>query len=96
MLFPFLFQLLHGKPFEQFLSSFEIGFEGGQEQTLSEPSGAAHEVRFADVGDAPHQCGLVHVQISLCADVCKCLYSDGKLASECYHTVFALMITEQR
>ena len=52
MLFPFLLQFFYSKTLEQFLSSFEIGFEGGQEQTLSEPSGAAHEVRFADVGDA--------------------------------------------
>ena len=46
ILSPFFLQFINGKTFEQLFSSFEISFEGRNEQTLTESAWTAEEVDF--------------------------------------------------
>ena len=73
---PLLFQLFDGKPFEEFLLSLEIGFQGGYEQTLSEAARAAEEVVASSCYQPVDKCGLVNIEIPVVAKFLKILYAD--------------------
>ena len=72
---PLLLKRVDLKPAEQFLLSEEIAFQGGQQQTLAKPSGAAQEEYFPAVCQAIYHIRLIDIYVSVLDYVAECLYS---------------------
>ena len=69
MLAPFLFQLFQSQPFEQLPFPLEIGFHGGHEQALPEPSRTAEKIIFTCGDKVVYLVRLVHIDISSVAEI---------------------------
>ena len=65
---PFLFELFHRKPFEEFLLAAEVRVHRGDKETLSEPSRAAEKIVFTCRSKAVDLRSLVDIYISSLAD----------------------------
>ena len=75
---PLFLQLLHGEALEQVLPALEIALEGGHEQRLAEPPGAAQEeIRAVGMRHVIDVSRLVYIELILLADALKCLYAYG-------------------
>ena len=72
---PLLLKRVDLQPAEQFLLSEEIAFQGGQQQTLAKPAGAAQEEYFPAVCQAIYQIRLIDIDVPVLDYVAECLYS---------------------
>ena len=72
---PFLLKRVDLLSEEQFLLSEEIALQGGQQQTLAKPAGAAQEEYFPAVCQAIYQIRLIDIYVSVLDDMAECLYS---------------------
>ncbi len=72
---PVLFQAVNGKTFEKFPFAFEIVFNRGDEQALSETAGTTQKVNLAFCHKAVNESCLVNIDITVFYDVLEILNS---------------------
>ena len=73
---PVFFQFFHRKAGEQIPLTGEVGIEGGNHKTFSEPSRTAQKVVFPRCGKLVEECRLVNINIACVAEVLEILYTN--------------------
>src|SRR5574344_1287230 len=76
MFCPFLFQFFEGKSFEKFTLSAEVGCHRGDKQTLAETTGTTEKIITPRCRHLINQSGLVHIHVTVIADLLEILYSN--------------------
>ena len=62
---PVVLLLLDIEGFEKIFLTLEIGFDGREQQTLSESAWTRQEIMATGMGQAPNLLGLIHVQVTI-------------------------------
>ena len=88
---PFHFQTFHRQAFEQVLLALKISFKGRDQQTLSEPTGAAQEINLVGVSQPVNQLRLVDIHAIIVAQIFKILYPDGIASVSRFHNLTLLI-----